>query len=79
MYRYFLLKSHHLLLWLRKLFSSYESHSTWKDLVGIAPNGAVTFIPFQYTGCMSDVEINKSYGLTDLLTCGDEVSTKVLY
>lgn len=49
-----------------KTFSSYESHNTWKGLVGIAPNGAVTFISFLYTGCMSDVEMNESCGLIDL-------------
>lgn len=46
-----------------KTFSSYESHNAWKGLVRIAPNGAVTFISFLYTGCMSDVEMNESCGL----------------
>lgn len=49
-----------------KTCSSYESHNTWKGLVGIAPNGAVTFISFLYTDCMSDVEMNESCGLIDL-------------
>ena len=49
-----------------KTFSSYKSHKTWKGLVGIAPNGAVTFIPALYSGCMSDIEITKLCGLLKL-------------
>lgn len=56
-----------------KTFSSYKSHNTWKGLVGIAPNGAVTFISSLYSGCMSDIEITKRSGLLDLMEHGDEI------
>ena len=40
-----------------ELFSSYKNHMTLKGLIGIAPNGAVTFISQLYTGSISDREI----------------------
>ena len=40
-----------------ELFSSYKNHTTLKGLIGIAPNGAVTFISHLYTGSISDREI----------------------
>lgn len=56
-----------------KTFSTYKSHNTWKGLVGIAPNGAITFISSLYSGCMSDIEIMKRCGLIELLEPGDEI------
>ena len=56
-----------------KTFSSYKSHNTWKGLVGIAPNGAVTFISALYSGCMSDIDITKLCGLLELLEPGDQI------
>ena len=40
-----------------ELFSSYKNHTTLKGFIGIAPNGAVTFISQLYTGSISDREI----------------------
>ena len=40
-----------------ELFSSYKNYTTLKGLIGIAPNGAVTFISQLYTGSISDREI----------------------
>lgn len=40
-----------------ELFSSYKNHVTLKALVGISPNGAITFISQLYTGSISDREI----------------------
>ena len=40
-----------------ELFSSYKNHVTLKALVGIAPNGAITFVSQLYTGSISDREI----------------------
>jgi len=37
-----------------ELFSSYKNHTTLKDLVGISPGGAITFVSQLYTGCISD-------------------------
>lgn len=56
-----------------KTFSSYKNHSTWRVLVGIAANGAVTFISALYSGCMLDIEITKLCGLLELLEPGDQI------
>ena len=56
-----------------QLYSHYKSYTTYKCLVGIAPHGAVTFVSCLYTGNMSDNEITKLCGLTDLLDPGDSV------
>lgn len=40
-----------------ELFSSYKNHTTLKGLIGIAPNGSVTFISQLYTRSISDREI----------------------
>ncbi|XP_048749122.1 uncharacterized protein LOC125661232 [Ostrea edulis] len=56
-----------------KTFSTYKSHNTWKGLVGIAPNGSITFISSLYSGCMSDVEITKRCGLIELMETGDQI------
>ena len=45
----------------KELFSSYKNHTTLKGLIGIAPNGAVTFISQLYTA--SDREIVIRSGL----------------
>ena len=39
--------------------------ATLKVLIGIAPNGATTFISTLYTGCLSDVEFVKLSGILD--------------
>ena len=49
-----------------ELFSSYKNHVTFKGLVGIAPNGATTFISQLYTGSISDREIVTRSGFLDL-------------
>ena len=56
-----------------QLYSSYKSRTTFKGLIGIAPHDAVTFVSSLYTGNMSDVEITRLCGLTDLLETGDSV------
>lgn len=61
------------LLLASQLYSNYKSSHTLKALVGIAPNGAITFISPLYSGCMSDVEIVKLSGVLDLIEQGDSV------
>lgn len=40
-----------------KVFSSYKSHTTFKEMIGVEPHGAITFISALYAGSMSDREI----------------------
>ena len=56
-----------------EFYSSYKSHTTYKGLVGIAPQGAITFVSSLYQGSISDKEITKRSGVLDLLEEGDEV------
>ena len=49
-----------------ELFRSYKNHVTFKGLVGIALNGAITFISQLYTGSISDREIVTRSGFLDL-------------
>ena len=44
-------------------FSNYKHHNTAKGLVGIAPNGAVTFVSDLYTGRYSDKKVTKDSGI----------------
>lgn len=54
-------------------FSSYKHHNTAKGLVGIAPNGAITYVSDLYTGRISDKQIVKDCGILNLLESGDNV------
>ena len=45
------------------LFSQYKHHITYKDLVGISPSGAITFVSELYDGSTSDVETVKRCGI----------------
>ena len=50
------------------MWSHYKGHTTWKALVGITPNGVVSFVSDLWVGSISD----KS-GLLDLLEPGDAI------
>jgi len=54
-------------------FSSYKNHNTFKALVGISPDGAITFVSALYPGCISDKELTRKSGILDLLEEGDSV------
>ena len=54
-------------------YSTYKSHNTAKGLVGIAPNGALTFVSDLYGGHCSDKIIVEHCGILQLLEEGDSV------
>ena len=54
-------------------YSTYKSHNTAKGLVGITPNGFVTFVSCLYGGHISDKAMTHDCGLIDLLEPGDVV------
>ena len=54
-------------------FSSYKNHNTFKALVGISPDGVITFVSSLYPGCISDKELTRKSGILDLLEEGDSV------
>ena len=56
-------------------FSNYKHHNTAKGLVGIAPNGAVTFVSDLYAGRTSDKKLTLDSGIYKLLEPGDSVMT----
>lgn len=54
-------------------YSTYKTHNTAKALIGIAPNGFITFLPDLQPGRLSDKEIVIRSGLIEKLTPGDMV------
>lgn len=55
-------------------FSNYKSRTTYKGLLGITPNGLVSFVSSLYTGSISDKEITQRSGFLDMsFTDGDSV------
>ena len=48
------------------LFSSNKSHTTLKALVGISPQGSLTFVGQLYTGSISDKEMVERSGFLTL-------------
>lgn len=48
-------------------WSSYKHHSTAKGLIGIAPNGFVSFASDLVPGRMSDLELTNQSKIVDLL------------
>jgi len=54
-------------------YSSYKGHTTYKFLVGVAPNGSIVYLSDVYEGSISDKEIVKRSGFLDHLHPGDVV------
>ena len=54
-------------------FSNYKHHNTFKGLVGISPDGVITFVSSLYPGSTSDKELTRRSGILDLLEPGDSV------
>ena len=54
-------------------YSMYKSHTTMKGLIGIIPNGVVSFASELYCGSISDPEIVEKSGFYNHLHKGDLV------
>ena len=44
-------------------WSNYKQHNTTKFLIGITPNGAITFVSPAFVGSILDPELTRSSGL----------------
>ena len=54
-------------------YSNYKHHNTVKFLIGIAPQGVITFVSKGWDGRVSDKHITEQCGILDLLQPGDQV------
>ena len=54
-------------------FSNYKNSNTFKGLIGISPDGVITFVSSLYPGSISDKELTRQSGILDLLESGDSV------
>jgi len=57
----------------KETFSHYKQRNTFKSLIGVAPNGCITFVSPLYPGSVSDKEIVKQSGILQHLSPGDMV------
>ena len=55
------------------MFSHYKTHMTWKALIGVTPNGVVSFVSDLWGGSISDKQIVQRSGLLELCQEGDAV------
>nr|XP_020479789.1 uncharacterized protein LOC109974110 [Monopterus albus] len=50
-----------------EMFSQYQSHTTMKGMIGVAPHGTVTFVSSLYSGSISDKQLFRQSGIIPLL------------
>ena len=55
-------------------WSNYKQHNTSKYLVGVTPNGAISFISPAYVGSISDPELTRCSGLLSKLEGKENIS-----
>jgi ribosomal protein S15P/S13E len=55
------------------MYSHYKTHMTWKALVGVTPNGVVSFISDLWAGSISDKQLVIKSGMLDLCEQGDAI------
>lgn len=55
------------------MYSHYKSHMTYKALIGITPNGMISFSSDLWTGNISDKQLTKACGILELLEPNDQV------
>ena len=54
-------------------FYNYKNDNTYKGLVGMSPNGVITFVSSLYPGSISDKELTRRHGILSFLEPGDSV------
>ena len=54
-------------------WSNYKNHNTLKLLVGVSPNGAISFLSPLYGGRISDKELTRRSNLLSLLEPSDSI------
>ena len=54
-------------------YSSYKGGHTLKFLIGIAPDGQITFVSPVYGGRVTDCQLTTESGILLLLEVGDEI------
>ena len=59
-------------------FSSYKHHNTVKYLIGITPQGVISFVSKAWGGRVSDKYVTDNYGMLQYLLPGVVVLTEVL-
>ena len=55
------------------LYSSYRRINSFKVIIGVAPNGVITYVSWLYPGSISDKTIVQQSGLLNHLTAGDMI------
>ena len=55
----------------RATYSSYRGYNSFKLLIGVAPNGVITFVSDLYPGAISDKNITLQSGILEQISEGD--------